>query len=117
MKKVVWTLLTLLLALAAYLSLWPVPVEPVSWQAPAAPGYVGVHAPNTRLSGLQMIALGVHGRKKRGQSTSCWRVMACCMWRWPAATSCACSPMAPASRCLPVPVAGCWVSILMPAAT
>jgi sugar lactone lactonase YvrE len=48
----------LLLALAAYLSLWPVPVEPVAWDAPAEPGYTGPHAPNTRLAGLKMIALG-----------------------------------------------------------
>jgi hypothetical protein len=58
MKKTAWTLAFLLLALAAYLSLWPVPVQPVSWNAPAAPGYVGAHAPNNRLAGLQMIPLG-----------------------------------------------------------
>jgi sugar lactone lactonase YvrE len=40
---------------ATYLLLWPVPVEPVTWQAPAAPGYVGAHAPNTRLAGLRTI--------------------------------------------------------------
>lgn len=47
-----------LAALAAYLLLWPVPVEPVRWQAPAAAGYVGVHAPNTRLANLRTIAIG-----------------------------------------------------------
>lgn len=58
MKKIAWTAVALLLVLAAYLALWPVPVQPVVWQAPAAPGYTGAHAPNTRLAGLQMIALG-----------------------------------------------------------
>jgi len=46
-----------LLAGAAYFAFWPVPIAPVAWTAPAAPGYTGVHAPNTRLSGLQHIAL------------------------------------------------------------
>ena len=59
MKKSARVAALLLLALTAYLSLWPVPVRPVSWEAPAAPGYVGVHAPNKRLSRLQMIPLGV----------------------------------------------------------
>lgn len=45
-------------ALAAYLLMWPVPVEPVHWRASAAPGYVGVHATNTRLANLQTIAIG-----------------------------------------------------------
>lgn len=58
MRKIVWTLVLAVLVLAAYLALWPVPVQPVRWQAPAAPGYTGVHAPNTRLAGLRMIALG-----------------------------------------------------------
>lgn len=44
--------------LAAYLCLWPVPAEPVAWAAPAPPGYIGSHAPNTRLSGLRTIDTG-----------------------------------------------------------
>jgi hypothetical protein len=35
-----------------------VPIRPVAWQAPAAPGYAGAHAVNQRLAGLQMIDLG-----------------------------------------------------------
>lgn len=46
------------LALLAYLAAWPVPIEPVAWRAPPAPGYVGVHAPNERLKGLKTIDLG-----------------------------------------------------------
>lgn len=45
------------LAGAAYLAWWPVPIAPVAWTAPAAPGYQGVHAPNPRLAGLRMIDL------------------------------------------------------------
>jgi sugar lactone lactonase YvrE len=47
-----------LTGIVAYLCLWPVPAEPVSWQAQTPPGYVGDHAPNTRLAGLRTIALG-----------------------------------------------------------
>jgi len=58
MKKIAYGLLVIVLALAAYLSLWPVPVEPVAWKAPAAPGYSGAHAVNHRLAGLNLIPLG-----------------------------------------------------------
>jgi len=58
MKKVVLGLGVLLLALVAYLAFWPVPIDPVSWKAPAAPGYVGPHAANQKLAGLKMIDLG-----------------------------------------------------------
>jgi sugar lactone lactonase YvrE len=47
-----------LLAVVAYLCLWPVPAEPVSWAAQMPPGYTGSHASNTRLSGLRTIDLG-----------------------------------------------------------
>ena len=43
---------------AAYLLLAPVPIEPVAWSAPAAPGYVGPHAPNTRLANLRQASIG-----------------------------------------------------------
>ena len=42
----------------AYLCLWPVPAEPVSWPAQKPPGYTGAFAPNTLLSGLRMIDTG-----------------------------------------------------------
>ncbi len=47
-----------LLLLLAYLSLWPVPINPVSWAAPPPPGYTGVHGPNNKLANLKLIALG-----------------------------------------------------------
>ena len=43
---------------AAYLCLWPVPADPVAWQAPVPPGYAGPHAANTKLADLRMIDLG-----------------------------------------------------------
>ena len=47
----------LLLAMA-YLSSWPIPIQPVRWIAPSQPGYSGAHAANSQLAGLQMIDLG-----------------------------------------------------------
>lgn len=58
MKKSVWALGAVLIALIAYLSLWPVPVQPVGWNAPSPPGYAGPHAVNERLANLQIIPLG-----------------------------------------------------------
>lgn len=58
MKKAVLAVAAMVLALAAYLSLWPVPIEPVSWNAPTAPGYTGPHTVNKLLSGLKLISLG-----------------------------------------------------------
>lgn len=58
MKRTIQALGLVILALAAYLALWPVPVEPVSWTPLPAPGYTGAHAPNNKLAGLQTIPLG-----------------------------------------------------------
>ncbi|MEJ8850905.1 SMP-30/gluconolactonase/LRE family protein [Variovorax rhizosphaerae] len=59
MLKKVFVALTLLMAvLAVYLALWPVPVAPVAWVAPAEPGYTGAFAVNDRLASLNMIDLG-----------------------------------------------------------
>ena len=48
---------SLILALLAYLLFWPIPISPVSVSLNAAPGYVGVHAANTRLVNLHSIKL------------------------------------------------------------
>ena len=58
MKKIATIVALLLAALSGYLLLWPVPVDPVAWQAIPAPGYQGPHAPNQRLTGLTLIPLG-----------------------------------------------------------
>lgn len=58
MKKTLYLLISLSTMLAVYLALSPVPIEPVSWSAPEAPGYTGAHLHNTRLADLQFIALG-----------------------------------------------------------
>ena len=58
MKKTTAIIAALFLLLAAYLSLWPVPIDPQSWAAPTAPGYSGPHAVNSKLTGVKMISLG-----------------------------------------------------------
>ncbi|BEP93118.1 SMP-30/gluconolactonase/LRE family protein [Acidovorax sp. A79] len=58
-RRLGWSAAGAVLVLAAYLAWWPVPIRPVAWSAPPAPGYQGVHAPNTRLAQLQVIDL--HG--------------------------------------------------------
>ena len=58
LRRLSWITALALLALLAYLLLWPVPVRPMRVLVPAAPGYVGAHAVNQRLAGLQLIDLG-----------------------------------------------------------
>jgi len=54
--------LALLVLLAGYFLLWPVPIEPIAWQAPVNPGYAGPFERNERLTGLQTFDLGgLHG--------------------------------------------------------
>jgi len=46
----------------AYLSFWPVPIEPVAWDAPQDEGYVGAFSPNTDLANLDRLSIGdIHG--------------------------------------------------------
>jgi sugar lactone lactonase YvrE len=58
LRKAAAVVAVVLVAAIAYLTLAPVPIEPVVWQAPAAPGYTGPHAQNTRLARLQHFAIG-----------------------------------------------------------
>lgn len=52
----------LAVGLVGWLCLAPVAVTPVAWEAPPNPGYVGAHAPNERLSALEVLPLGpYHG--------------------------------------------------------
>ena len=58
MRKVLWVVALGVVALVAYLALWPVPIDAVAWKAPTAPGYTGPHAANERLARLKLISLG-----------------------------------------------------------
>ena len=54
--------LGLILALTlSYLLLWPTDVSPQAWQVDDNPGYQGPYAANTKLAGLQRVALGSSG--------------------------------------------------------
>lgn len=57
MKLFLYSLGAALIALLAYLLLWPVPIKPQSWDAPADEGYVGAFAPNEALAELTEIDL------------------------------------------------------------
>lgn len=62
MKSMIKGVAGVFVLLLAYLLLWPVSVDPVSWDAPVNEGYVGDFAPNDRLSGLERIDIGdIHG--------------------------------------------------------
>ena len=52
-SKLIGLSMILMLLLAGYLALWPVPIEPVSWQAPAAP----VNIANNKLLDMRVIWL------------------------------------------------------------
>lgn len=58
MRKAAAVIAILVLVAIGYLTLAPVPVEPVAWNAPQAPGYVGPHARNTRLAQLRHLNIG-----------------------------------------------------------
>lgn len=60
MKRTILVVVVLLLVIAAYLGFWPVPIEPVAWQAPPAPKLEGAYAPNDYLATVQRIGEG-HG--------------------------------------------------------
>ncbi len=66
MRKTLWLILVLLLALLSYFLFWPVPVQPVAWYAPVDQGYTGPFAPNDGLKGLQRISLVHDGIDEHG---------------------------------------------------
>ena len=61
MKKLMSAIPVLLILLAGYLLLWPVPIDPVPWVAPEPPPMTGVYAPNEALRAVTRVDL-VEGR-------------------------------------------------------
>jgi sugar lactone lactonase YvrE len=64
-RKILLIFLSLLGALALYLLLWPVPIEPEAWTPPVAPKLEGTYAVNKRLSGVVRLPAGA-GHKPEG---------------------------------------------------
>ena len=58
MKRFLLASGTLLAGLLLYLLIWPVPIDPVAWQAPVDRGLVDPHAPNRLLQAATGIRLG-----------------------------------------------------------
>jgi len=62
LKKILVVVVVIIALLALYFVLWPVPVDPVAWEAPPDPGYTGPFAVNERLKDLETLQLaGNHG--------------------------------------------------------
>ena len=59
-RSVLLIVLVDLFALVAYFTLWPVPIDPVAWEAPRDAGRVGAFAPDSALAGAERIPLGDH---------------------------------------------------------
>ncbi len=60
MKRLATIVAAVLAATLLYLLLWPVPVDPVAWNAPEDRGLTGVFAPNDWLARVAAIDLGTH---------------------------------------------------------
>ena len=57
MKRVLATLLGLIVLFALYLAFAPVSIDPEAWDAPENIGYSGVFSPNDKLANLERIDL------------------------------------------------------------
>ena len=60
MRRPVLALLGLLLLVLGYLALWPVPVDPVAWEAPVDAGHTGPFAPDSSLAAVELLPLAGH---------------------------------------------------------
>ncbi len=58
LKKILLILVVLVVAIAMYLVAWPVPIDPVAWEAPPNPGYTGPFKQNNRLRGVELLPIG-----------------------------------------------------------
>jgi len=62
MKKIFWALLIIISFFGLYLISWPVPIDPVSWDAPPNPGYESKFRANTILKKIEKLTFGgFHG--------------------------------------------------------
>ncbi|MFL6713246.1 MAG: SMP-30/gluconolactonase/LRE family protein [Sulfurifustis sp.] len=58
LRRIIFGLVVVVIALIAYVLLWPVRVDPEAWNPPPAPALSGVYAPNNRLAAVERLAEG-----------------------------------------------------------
>jgi sugar lactone lactonase YvrE len=58
LKTVFWALAGLVALVVLYFVAWPVPIDPVAWEAPLNPGYSGPFAQNNRLGRVEVLGIG-----------------------------------------------------------
>jgi sugar lactone lactonase YvrE len=56
-RRTVSAVALLVIGLAAYLLVWPVPIQPRAWHAPAFDGYAGPHERNQRLREAKLVSI------------------------------------------------------------
>src|SRR5216684_7924009 len=56
-RKIFLALLVVIIALLAYLILWPVPINPAAWTPPVAPELTGVYAQNSELAKIERLKI------------------------------------------------------------
>jgi sugar lactone lactonase YvrE len=57
LKKILWSLLVIIIVIILYFLTWPVPIDPVAWEAPPNPGYTGPFTVNERLKGIETFSI------------------------------------------------------------
>lgn len=57
-KKVTGILVLVIGIILIYLMVWPVPIDPVAWNAPPNPGYTGPFSKNTVLADIETLSIG-----------------------------------------------------------
>jgi len=62
LKRILWSLLVIVIVIIIYFIAWPVPIDPVAWIAPPNPGYTGPYEVNERLKRIETFPIaGNHG--------------------------------------------------------
>ena len=56
-KRILWSILVIIIVIILYFLFWPVPIDPVAWEAPPNSGYTGSFAVNNRLKGIETFAI------------------------------------------------------------
>ena len=59
-RRTAGTLLAVVAVILLYLFFWPVPIDPVAWDAPQDRGLVDPFEPNDRLRKARLVDLGAH---------------------------------------------------------